>query len=440
MKAKFSFFFFFCLVIVSRATVPPKTPAEIYDLEKPNPVWTKPIRPMVMSPSAKLAKRDPERVTTYGKLPLSFEANHGQTDSQVQFLCRGSGYTLFLTKTEAVFQLQTGDRGLPKAATQLPIDYVRLPLLDRSLDGIRPSGFSNPQSAIRNPQFSVVRMKLIGANPNPQIEGLDRFPGISNYFIGNDPKKWRTNIPNYSRVQYRNVYPGISLVYYGNQRQLEYDLVVAPGADPSVIKLAYDGVDKLQADENGDLVLQVAGIETRQRKPRVFQEGKKGRQELAGNYVLKENRQVAFHLSGYDVAKTLVIDPVLSYSTYLGGSQGSQFEGSQFGRSIAIDSVGNAYVFGRTDAADFPITPGALQSAYRQNICGEEVHGPCFDAFVTKLSPQGNSLVYSTYLGGNLDDLNGGIALDSQGNAYVAGSTNSHDYPTTQGALQPAPM
>ncbi|PYV37388.1 MAG: hypothetical protein DMG06_28265, partial [Acidobacteria bacterium] len=145
-------------------------------------------------------------------------------------------------------------------------------------------------------------------------------------------------------------------------------------------------------------------------------------------------------LSGYDVAKTLVIDPVLSYSTYLGGSQGSQFEGSQFGRSIAIDSVGNAYVFGRTDAADFPITPGALQSAYRQNICGEEVHGPCFDAFVTKLSPQGNSLVYSTYLGGNLDDLNGGIALDSQGNAYVAGSTNSSDYPTTQGALQPALM
>src|SRR2546429_9365074 len=147
MKAKISFFLLFCLVIVSRAKVPPQKPAEIYDLEKPNPVWTKPIRPMVMSPSAKLAKRDPERVTTYGKLPLSFEANHGQTDSQVQFLCRGSGYTLFLTKTEAVFQLQTGGRALQKAATQSPIDDFRFPLFDRSFDGIRPSGVFHSPSA-----------------------------------------------------------------------------------------------------------------------------------------------------------------------------------------------------------------------------------------------------------------------------------------------------
>ena len=217
MKTKLSFFLSLCLVMVSRAKGPIRKPTEIFDLEKPKPVWTMPVRLMSMSPSATLPKGDPKQVTTYGRLPLSFEANQGQTDPQVQFLSRGSGYTLFLTQTEAVFQLRSGDRGLRNS--QLSIDDFRLPILDRRLGVVRPSSFSNPQSEIRTPQFPVVRMKLLGANPNPEIEGLDRLPGISNYFIGNDPKKWRTNIPSYARLQYHDVYPGMDIVYYGNQCQ-----------------------------------------------------------------------------------------------------------------------------------------------------------------------------------------------------------------------------
>jgi hypothetical protein len=145
-----------------------------------------------------------------------------------------------------VLQFRTADFGL--RSRQLPIDDFRLPILDRILGGIQPSSFSNPQPEIRNSQFPVVRMKLVGANPTPKIEGMDRLPGISNYFIGNDPKKWRTNIPNYTRVDYHEVYPGIDLVYFGNQGQLEYDLVVTPGADPSVIRLAYEGVEQMHVD------------------------------------------------------------------------------------------------------------------------------------------------------------------------------------------------
>jgi Beta-propeller repeat len=374
--------------------------------------------PRRLTPAAPLKgglSRQPEtsqpQLSAYGKLPLSFEANQGQADPKVKFLSRGNDHTLFLTSTEAVLTMRIAERGEKKS----------------------DSPVQTPQPELPNPQSTVLRMKLEGANPNLQVEGVDPLPGKSNYFLGSDPKKWRTNIPNYARVRYRNVYPGVDLVYYGNQRQLEYDLVVAPGADPSVIHLAFEGTEKLQVDTQGDLVLHVAGIEMGQHKPQVYQRVAGLRKAVPSRYIIGGGNHVSFQVGEYDTSQPLVIDPVLVYSFQLGGSQGGDYVGG-----VAVDSVGNAYIIGRTSSADFPVTPSALQSAYKGGTCGELLHFPCTDIFVSKISPLGNSLVYSTYLGGSLGEINGGIAVDSQGNAYLTGATNSSDFPTTQGALQTA--
>ena len=334
-------------------------------------------------------------VETYGKLPLSFEANQGQTDSQVKFLSRGSGYTLFLTPTEAVLSLPSRDRKGAEPSPSLP-------------------GPSPPEPS------TVLRMKLIGANPSPRVSGLEELPGRSNYFIGNDPAKWRTDVPTYAKVQYKDIYPGVDLVYYGNQRQLEYDLIVAPGADPEAIQLAFEGEDKLVIDAQGDLVLDTPGGEVRQHKPLVYQEVDGGRREIAGTYVLNGGRQVSFQVAAYDAGKPLIIDPVLSYSTYLGGGSTDR------GYAIAVDSSGNAYVTGQTDSTNFP-TASPIQPANDGNS----------DVFVTKLNASGNALVYSTYLGGGSFECGFGIAVDGSGNAYVAGDTSSSDFPTAS-PMQPA--
>ena len=270
-------------------------------------------------------------------------------------------------------------------------------------------------------------MTLAGANPKATVTGLDELPGKSNYFIGNDPAKWRTNVPTYAKVKYQNVYRGIDLVYYGNPQQLEYDFVVAPGADPKAISLdvaairsAADGgrrapgVDqKRRIDANGDLVIQAGEDEVRLHKPVVYQAAvnqgadSSARHFVDGRYVLKGDNRVSFEVASYDPGKTLVIDPVLVYSTYLGGSSDDE------GTGIAVDSSGNAYVTGVTQSTDFP-TAHPLQAVYG----GGMVYG---DAFVAKLNPAGSALVYSTYLGGSGVDEGTGIAVDSAGNAYVTG-------------------
>jgi hypothetical protein len=227
----------------------------------------------------------------YGRLPLSFEANQGQTDGQVKFLSRGSGYNLFLTSTEAVLALST-PAGKP------------------SVD--------EPMST----SGTVVRMKLIGGNPASRITGLQELPGKVNYFIGNDPSKWRTNVSTYTRVRYENVYPGVDLIYYGNQRQLEYDFIVAPGADPGAIRLAFEGAGELKRGAQGDLVFSTAGGDLRLRQPLVYQEVGGVKQAIASRYVLENTHHVGFHVAAYDRSKPLVIDPVLSYSTSLGGRVG----------------------------------------------------------------------------------------------------------------------
>ena len=337
----------------------------------------------------------------YGKLPLAFEANTGQADPEVRFLSRGNGYTLFLTATEAVLSL-----------SRTAVSKV--------------AGRENNEVASKG---TVLRVKLVRANPEPTVVGINELPGKSNYFIGNDPTKWRTNVPNYARVEYRDVYSGVNLVYYGNQRQVEYDFVVAPGADPARIRFSVEGADKVEVDSQGDLVLQVKGGEIRFHKPVVCQETDGARRQIAGGFVLTDgtphsafhtphSTEVGFEIAAYDATRPLVIDPTLAYSTYFGGP------GNDSAYAIAVNSSGNVYITGSTFSANFP-TGRPWQSA---------LYGSS-DAFVAKLNVTGSALVYSTYLGGSAADRGLGIAVDASGNAYVTGQTYSSDFPTVN-ALQ----
>jgi hypothetical protein len=333
-------------------------------------------------------------VESYGRLPLSFEANHGQTDGKVKFLSRGSGYNLFLTATEAVLSLR---KPQPK---------------DKAAQGSALHKADKPEPA------TVVAMKLVGANPDPKITGASQLPGKVNYFMGNDPKKWQTNIPTYARVRYTNVYPGIDLVYYGQGQKLEYDFIVAPGADPEAIALCF-GQTPLKIDQNGDLALDTKGGELRLQKPFIYQDIDGARKSVPGGYVLhpvkneKQTHRVGFKVAAYDRTRALVIDPVLVYSTYLGGSY------YDYGQGIAVDATGSCYVTGETQSTDFP-TQDPLYPNYAGN----------WDVFVARLSPAGDALVYSTYLGGSSNNVGSGIAVDATGSCYVTGGTFSTDFPT----------
>ncbi len=347
----------------------------------------------------KCALKETQVIERYGKLPLGFEANRGQTDPRVKFLSRGRGYNLFLTPTEAVLALHKPESqdsrrtGEPVAASA------------------RPAQIENPL---------VLRMKLLGANRTAEVSGMQELPGKSNYLIGNDPKKWRTDVPNFARVQYRNVYPGIDLLYYGNQGQLENDFVVSPGADPKAIDLGFRGEAKMEVDAQGELLLHVADGQIVLHKPVAYQLSGGARQEVSAGYEIKRGKEVRFVVANYNPAIPLVIDPVLSYSTYLGGSSGDS------PAAIAVDTSGNAYVVGRTESTDYPVTAGAFQTA----------SGGVEDAFVTKLNSTGTALVYSTYLGGSLLDFAQAVAVNSSGNAYLAGAAKSSNFPVTAGAFQ----
>ena len=352
-------------------------------------------------PSAEASTaRKQQIVANYGQVPLSFEANRGQTDPQVRFVSHCSGGTLFLTDNQAVLSLEESSRS-PRAT--------------------RPSAIESSDSKI-NSRAAVLRLKLIGSNPSPPVAGIEELAGKSNYFLGGDPARWRTNLPTYAKVKYEDVYPGIDLVYHGNQRQLEYDFLVAPGAHPQSIRLSFQGTEKMEIDAQGDLVLHTTAGEVREHKPVVYQEIAGSKLAIAGSYVLQGKSEVGFAVAPYDTSQPLVIDPVLSYSSYLGGSE------NDVAVSVAVDSTGNAYVTGATKSANFPTTTGAFHTTA----------GGGNDVFVTKLSADGSTLVYSTYLGGSGGDVGDGIAIDSAGDAYVAGTTASIDFPTTPGAFQTA--
>jgi hypothetical protein len=279
----------------------------------------------------------------------------------------------------------------------------------------------------------ALAMNLIGANPSPLVTGLDQLPGTSNYFIGNDPSQWHTNIPNYGQVAYQGVYPGVNLVYHGNEQQLEYDFVVTPGSDPSTIRLRFQGADSISLDDQGNLVLSTALGDVLEHAPVVYQEVGGVRQTVAGQFVLLGQDEVAFRVGTYDASLPLTVDPVLSYSTYLGGS------GLDGATGIAVDGSGNAYVTGSTASTDFPTTVGAFQDSSHGVPNGSVNLSP--NAFVTKLNATGTALIYSTYLGGSGQGGGGGdaaaaIAVDASGNAYVTGHSSSTDFPITAGAFQ----
>jgi hypothetical protein len=335
---------------------------------------------------------------TYAKLPLSFEANVGQTDAQVDFLAHGSGYTLFLSQGDAVLALRA--RAPSPAKTQ--------------------TGLANAR-ATEKPTATVgaLRMRVLGGDPAARATPEQQLPGSVNYFIGNDPMKWRVGVPSYPRITYPEIYPGIDLVYYGNQGRLEYDFVVAPGADPSAIALRYEGAHGVDIDARGDLRVRLGERDLRQTRPVVHQDIAGQRHAVPGAFVLRTDRSVGFEVGAFDPTRPLVIDPTLVYSTYLGGS------GDDHASGIAVDGSGSAYVIGTTGSTGFPTTVGAFDAS----------SGGDNDAFVTKLNPLGTGLVYSTYLGGSGVDLGEGIALDSSGSAYVTGLTGSANFPTTPGAF-----
>jgi len=297
---------------------------------------------------------------SYGQMPLSFEPNRGQTDSQVKYLSRGRGYQIFLTPNETVLSLK-------EAVSRQRSAFSRRKNKKRNRNApLAPS--------TQNPAPDVLRMKLVGANPSPALEGVEKLPGISNYFIGKDATQWRTNIPNYRRVVAKQVYPGVDLVYYGQGRQLEYDFVIAPGASSSSIRFAVDignsksenrqtstntesrvaSPELIRIDANGDLVISLDSGEVRFRKPSVYQEGSRqplavgNRQFIDARYVLLAENRVGFEVGAYDKSLPLVIDPVLSYSTYLGGLE---IDGAN---AIAVSNDGAAFIAGETDSLDFP--------------------------------------------------------------------------------------
>jgi|HubBroStandDraft_1064217.scaffolds.fasta_scaffold04255_1 hypothetical protein len=335
----------------------------------------------------------------YGEVPLSFEVNNGQTDTHVKFLSRTGGYTLFLTGDEAVLALSRKKAGRNKSKIEDVSHTLRSTIATTKAGG-------------------VLRMKLRDANPAAKVKGVDELAGTSNYFIGNDPTKWRTGVPTYAKVKYEAIYSGIDLVYYGNQRQLEYDFIVAPNANPRRIAFDVLGAKRIRLDAGGDLVFKIGEGEIRWHKPLVYQEKGGARELVAARYAITDKNRIGFELAKYDTRRSLYIDPLI-YSTYLGGS------GDDFGYGIAVDSAGNTYIAGFTGSIDFP-TMNPLQPTL----------GGDLNAFITKINPEGSALVYSTYLGGSDADAIYSIAVNSAGNAYVTGQTNSTDFPT-KNSLQP---
>ena len=342
-------------------------------------------------PTPPSASRD-RSFPSLAQLPFIFEQNQGQTDPRVKFLARGSGYALFLTADSAVLTLEHGNQ--------------------------RHSASPG----------AVLSLELTHSSPRTEVEGTDPLPGKSNYFIGNDPAQWHRNIPQFARVRYREVYPGIDLIYYGNRGRLEYDFEVAPGSDPGPVQLRFHGAKPLSIAANGDLRIKVAEGEVRLEAPRVYQNIDGRRRSVSGRFELRGSDEAGIVLGAYDHRHTLVIDPVLTYSTYLGGSGdegcsiilGTGLPVSQC-PAVAVDDASNAYIAGPTNSVDFPLTPSPYQPSLRGTV----------NVFVTKFNALANTLVFSTYLGGNGTDYTGGIGVDSATNVLVGGTTSSTNFPTT---------
>jgi Beta-propeller repeat len=364
--------------------------------------------------------------SNYGQLPLHFEANQGQTDSQVKFLARSSGSTLFLTSNEVLLRLQQADKQ-PRTFIAGQWAEAKRP---------KPGSFAAAGGAMRPPQ-RLLRLRLADANPAAQVMGVEELPGKTHYLFGNDATRWRTHIPTYGQVHYRNVFPGIDLFLRGHQQQLEYIFVVAPGADPRRIALVFAEMDAasrrqaLQLDADGHLRPRMSPNAWYLGAPRVFQDVDGGKRDVAAVYRLRpviletgggeENTRIDVHVDSYDASKPLMVTLGLAYSTYLGGGD------AEIGVGIAVDSSGHAYITGSTSSADFPKWP----------MSSQPIPDSSGDVFVTKLNPTGTALIYSMFLGGSESDGGTSIAVDDAGHAYVTGRTSSLDFPATPAAFQP---
>jgi hypothetical protein len=340
----------------------------------------------IVKPDARIRAMD-----FYRDMPMSFEVNDGQEVPGVKFISRGHDYGVFLTEEAAIFALKKD----AKAAT------------------------------------SSFTMKFRGANNVSHISGLEKLSRTTNYFVGRDPSKWRTSVANYARVEYPAIYPGIDLVYYGKDHELEYDLIVQPTARPSDIRIDFSGIGctpKIHLDSHGDLTVRTMDGEVRMHRPLVYQRGRNDEEvRIQAHYVItkgpvrsiKKNQEVALRVGNYDQSEPLIIDPVMTFSTFLGGSS---FDTA---KAVAVDSTGNVYVVGGTFSTDFPTV----------NPIQPNLHGSNGDAFVTKINAAGTAILYSTYLGGSFTQQANGVAVDSAGNAYLVGQTASNDFPVTQGAF-----
>ena len=310
------------------------------------------------------------------KIPPHFEPNRGQASSEVSFVSHGEGFGVSIEPTRVAVRLKSAN--------------------------------SDP---------STISWRLVGASETATLKGLARLPGVSSYFKGSEPKSWVRGVPHYAVIRSAEVYTSIDLVYRGSAQQaLEYDFIVAPGADPGEITLEFDSTE-VSIDDNGDLVMRTENGELRQRRPELFQEIGGVRRPVQGAFVLLARNRVGFSVGQYERGETLVIDPVLEYSTYLGGSHSDSV------RAIAVDGDGNTYVGGRTDSFNFPET----------TRIGGRGNG---DAFVSKINAAGDAIVYSAVIGGAVDDAANAIAVNDAGEVFLTGFTRSLAFPTTPGAFQ----
>ena len=348
------------------------------------------------TPNASLVTAPHEVVGTALQPRMQFEPNLGQTDPQVHFMARGVGYTVFLTPTEAILVL-------PAGASQP----------DTNSTGVDTSTRAK----------QIIQLQVLEANPTPDIRGVNETPTTVHRLIGADPAHWQTHIPVYAQVRYDAIYPGIDLLYYGNQDQLEYDFIVHPGADPSAITLGIQGADAATLEADGHLRLSLPGGTLRLQKPMLSQTVNGQTTDIPGHFLLRESApsnprapiQVAFAVGAYDPTLPLIIDPLVNYASAFGG------EGHDLGEAITVDSAGHGYVVGTTESFTFPVTPQALQDA---------AVGTDRDVFVTKFDTDTSEILFSTYIGGEGHDRATAVAVDAQGMPYVTGETTSLTFPT----------
>jgi len=309
-------------------------------------------------------------------IPFVLEKNAGQVDPQVRYFGRAQGAALWLMDSGAVLSVDRKDRR------------------------------------------AVLRMKLEGARPHPRIDGTEPLAGKTNYFIGNDPAQWKRDIGQYGAVRYQNAYPGVDLLFHASAQTIEYDWIVSPGADPRAIRMSFQGASETRIGSSGDLVLRIGDVEVREKRPHIFQDS----HEVQGRFV-RRGRSIGFEIANYDRSRTLTIDPVLTYATYLGGSGNAPNQLGDIAYGVAMDAQGNAIIIGQTASTNFPAQNGLFTDP-----------GAPLNVFVTKVNPSapvgGASIVWSTYLGGSKYATQGyGVAADSSGSIYATGVTVAPDFP-----------